>query len=77
MSMEIDTKPTSHTIFAPLNTSIDGDRDYRDHVLSGCGCGLSGCGCPDSGMEGISVGGYAVAAILALLVFDFFRAKDY
>lgn len=46
MSLEF----TSRTEFAPLNTQIDADRDYRDHVLSGfqgCGCGCGGADpCP-------------------------------
>lgn len=45
MSFEILEDP--QTVFAPLNTQIDADRDYRDNVLSGCGCGCGGAGpCP-------------------------------
>ena len=45
MSMEIQTT------YAPLNTTIDGDRDYRELTgLEACGCsrgmsGLEACGC--------------------------------
>jgi hypothetical protein len=40
MSIEFDG--SENTVFAPLNTVIDGDRDYRDNALSGCGCGCNG-----------------------------------
>jgi len=51
--MEVETN------FAPLNTKIDADRDYRDLTgLSQCGCGCEGpCRC-GAGLSGCGCGGY-------------------
>jgi hypothetical protein len=38
MSFEVVTDYPSHTIYAPLNTTIDADRDYGLASLDACAC---------------------------------------
>lgn len=66
---------TVSTAYAPLNTPIDGDRDYGMNGLDGCNCGYQGL---DEALFGLSwMQVYLIAAGGAAALWWYMRNRDY